>query len=252
MKNSKVLYSIFLGIACIFLVYVCIDSVVTPIRFEQKRAEREVLVVKNLVNIRAAEAEYKLINGRYQGDLDSLVLFLQNTPKKEVMKEGSLTDKQLEAGLTELKATRILEKALAKAAAKLKIEDKDQLYAYIWENDRDVQSNGLSGFRRDTIYKNMIETLYKGEYTAENIDQITYIPYTNKLRFETEVNNDYTTSQGIKVPLIEVRAHYNTYLADLDNQERVNLIDKETKLEHYPGLKIGSIEAPNNNAGNWE
>ncbi|MBQ0076503.1 MAG: hypothetical protein KBS69_05160 [Bacteroidales bacterium] len=252
MKNSKVLYSIFLGIACIFLVYVCIDSVVTPIRFEQKRAEREVLVVKNLVNIRAAEAEYKLINGRYQGDLDSLVLFLQNTPKKEVMKEGSLTDKQLEAGLTELKATRILEKALAKAAAKLKIDDKDQLYAYIWENDRDVQSNGLSGFRRDTIYKNMIETLYKGEYTAENIDQITYIPYTNKLRFETEVNNDYTTSQGIKVPLIEVRAHYNTYLADLDNQERVNLIDKETKLEHYPGLKIGSIEAPNNNAGNWE
>lgn len=252
MKNSKVLYSIFLGIACIFLVYVCIDSVVTPIRFEQKRAEREVLVVKNLVNIRAAEAEYKLINGRYQSDLDSLVLFLQNTPKKEVMKEGSLTDKQLEAGLTELKATRILEKALAKAAAKLKIDDKDQLYAYIWENDRDVQSNGLSGFRRDTIYKNMIETLYKGEYTAENIDQITYIPYTNKLRFETEVNNDYTTSQGIKVPLIEVRAHYNTYLADLDNQERVNLIDKETKLEHYPGLKIGSIEAPNNNAGNWE
>ncbi|MCQ2328798.1 MAG: hypothetical protein MJZ59_05595 [Paludibacteraceae bacterium] len=252
MKNSKVLYSIFLGIACIFLVYVCIDSVVTPIRFEQKRTEREVLVVKNLVNIRAAEAEYKLINGRYQGDLDSLVLFLQNTPKKEVMKEGSLTDKQLEAGLTELKATRILEKALAKAAAKLKIDDKDQLYAYIWENDRDVQSNGLSGFRRDTIYKNMIETLYKGEYTAENIDQITYIPYTNKLRFETEVNNDYTTSQGIKVPLIEVRAHYNTYLADLDNQERVNLIDKETKLEHYPGLKIGSIEAPNNNAGNWE
>ena len=66
------------------------------------------------------------------------------------------------------------------------------------------------------------------------------------------MNNDYTTSQGIHVPLIEVRAHYNTYLADLDNQERVNLIDKETKLEHYPGLKIGSIEAPNNNAGNWE
>lgn len=252
MKNSKVFYSILLGVACLFLVYVCIDSVVTPIRFEQTRAEREVAVVENLINIRAAEAEFKLVHGRYQGDLDSLVLFLQNTPKKEVMKEGSLTDKQLEAGLTELKATRILEKALAKAAAKLKIDDKDQLYAYIWKNDRDVQSNGLAGFRRDTIYKNMIETLYKGKYTAENVDQITYIPYTDKLRFETELNNDYTTSQGIHVPLIEVRAHYNTYLADLDNQERVNLIDKETKLEHYPGLKIGSIEAPNNNAGNWE
>ena len=26
----------------------------------------------------------------------------------------------------------------------------------------------------------------------------------------------------------------------------------QKKLEHYPGLKVGSVEAPNNNAGNWE
>jgi len=250
--NTKVIYRILLGIACVVLVYFCIDSVVTPIRFEEKRAQREVAVVKNLVNLRAAEAEYKLVNERYQADLDSLVLFLQTTPKKEVMKEGSLSDKQLEAGLTEHKATKILERALAKAQSKLKIEDKDQLYAYIWENDQEVKDNGLQGFRRDTIYKNMIEVLYKGEYTAETVKDITYIPYTDKVRFETEVDNQYATSQGIRVPLLEIRAHYNTYLADLDDQERVNLIDKETKLEHYPGLKIGDITSPNNNAGNWE
>ncbi|MCQ2311809.1 MAG: hypothetical protein MJZ64_08725 [Paludibacteraceae bacterium] len=250
--NTKVIYRILLGIACLFLVYVCVDSVVTPIRFEEKRAQREVAVVKNLVNIRLAEQEYKLVKGYYQADMDSLVLFLQNTPKKEVMKEGSLTEKQLEAGLTEGKATKILEKALAKAQTKLGTDDKDALYTYIWENDRDVKDNGLVGFRRDTIYKDMIETLYKGEYTAENIAEITYVPFTNQVRFETEVDNKYTTSQGINVPLLEVRAHYNTYLADLDDQERTNLIDRETKLEHYPGLKIGSIEAPNNNAGNWE
>ncbi len=250
--NTKVIYRILLGIACIVLVYFCIDSVVTPMRFEEKRTQREVAVVKNLINLRAAEAEYKLVNDRYQADLDSLVLFLQNTPKKEVMKEGGLSDKQLEAGLTEPKATKILERALAKAQAKLKIEDKDELYAYIWENDKEVKENGLQGFRRDTIYKNMIEVLYKGEYTADNVVEITYIPYTDHMRFETEVNNQYTTSQGIRVPLLEIRAHYDTYLGDLDNQERVNLIDKETKLEHYPGLKIGDIIAPNNNAGNWE
>ncbi|MCQ2310559.1 MAG: hypothetical protein MJZ64_02265 [Paludibacteraceae bacterium] len=250
--NTKIIYRILLGIACLFLVYVCINSVVTPIRFEEKRASREVAVIKSLVDLRAAEAEYKLVNGRFQADLDSLVLFLKTTPKKEVMKEGSLTDKQLEAGLTELKATKILERALAKAQVKLGTDDKDALYAYIWENDKEIKDNSLSGFRRDTIYKDMIETLYKGAYTAENIDQIVYIPFTDQVRFETEVNNDYTTSQGIKVPLLEIRAHYNTYLADLDNQERVNLIDKETKLEHYAGLKIGDITAPNNNAGNWE
>jgi len=250
--NTKVIYRILLGVACIVLVIFCIDSVVTPIRFEEKRAQREVAVIKNLVNLRAAEAEYKLVNNRYQANLDSLVLFLQNTPKKEVMKEGSLSDKQLEAGLTEHKATKILERALAKAQAKLKIDNKDELYAYIWEKDQEVKQNGLQGFRRDTIYKNMIETLYKGEYTAETVNEITFIPYSNNLRFETEVNDDYTTTQGIKIPLLEIRAHFNTYLKDLDDQERVNLIDKETKLEHYPGLKIGSIDTPNNNAGNWE
>jgi len=250
--NTKVIYRILLGIACVVLVYFCIDSVVTPIRFEEKRAQREVAVIQNLINLRAAEAEYKLVNDRYQADLDSLVLFLQNTPKKEVMKEGSLTDKQLEAGLTEHKAAKILERALAKAQTKLHIDNKEDLYAYIWENDKEVIDNGLSGFRRDTIYKNMIETLYKGQYTAETVKEITYIPYTDHLRFETEVDNQYTTTQGIRIPLLEIRAHYNTYLKDLDNQERVNLIDKETKLEHYPGLKIGDVTTPNNNAGNWE
>jgi len=250
--NTKVIYRILLGVACIALVIFCIDSVVTPINFEKKRAEREVAVIKNLVNLRAAEAEYKLVNNRYQADLDSLVLFLQTTPKKEVLKEGSLSDKQLEAGLTEHKATKLLERALAKAQAKLKTNDKDQLYAYIWANDQEVKQNNLQGFRRDTIYKNMIEALYKGEYTAETVKEITYIPFTDSLRFETEVDNKYTTSQGINIPLLEIRAHYNTYLKDLDNQERVNLIDKETKLEHYPGLKIGDVTSPNNNAGNWE
>jgi hypothetical protein len=41
-------------------------------------------------------------------------------------------------------------------------------------------------------------------------------------------------------------------LHDLDEQELANLMDKEKKLEHYTGLKVGSVEAPNNNAGNWE
>lgn len=251
MKKNIIIRSI-LGVAIIFLVFICIQSVVVPIKFEESRAQRETVVVKHLAAIRAAEAEYKLVKGRYTADMDSLVLFLQNTQKKEVKKEGSLSDKQLEAGLTEFKATKILERARLKARAIQHIEDEDAIYEYIWANDKEVIMNGLQGFRRDTIYKNMIETLYKGEYTAENIAEITYIPFTDKMRFEVEVNNEYTTSQGIHVPLMEARAHFDTYLADLNDQERVNLIDKETKLEHYPGLKIGDITAPNNNAGNWE
>lgn len=249
---NKVIFRILLGISALFLAYICVDSVVTPIKFEEKRAIRETAIVKNLVAIRTAEAEFKLVKGYYTADLDSLILFLKTTPKKEVMKEGSLTDKQLENGLTEHKAAKMMERALIKARAKTGINDIEELYQYVWDNDREIKENGLIGFRRDTINKNMIETIYKGAYTEENIEEIIYIPYTDQVKFEAETNNEYTTSQGIRVPLFEARAHFNTYLADLDAQERVNLVDKEEKLEHYPGLKVGDINAPNNNAGNWE
>lgn len=241
-----------LTIAAVVMAYFCVMSVVTPISFENTRTEREVAVVQNLMHIRTAELEFNREHGRFTADLDSLVLFLKTTPKKEVLKEGSLTDKQLEAGLNEHKAVKIMEKAKAKAQKKQTFESDDALYAYIWENDKEVINNGLAGFRRDTIEKNMIETLFKGALTAENVDQIIYIPYTNKQRFELEVNNEYKTSQGISVPLFEARAPFSTYLGDLNEQELVNLIDKEQKLDHYAGLKVGSIDAPNNNAGNWE
>ena len=99
----------------------------------------------------------------------------------------------------------------------------------------------------------MLEALYKGEYNADNIDQLVYIPFNEEnKKFELEVNNDYKTSQGIRVPLFEARAPFDSYLGDLNKQELVNLVDREAKLDHYPGLKVGDVYAPNNNAGNWE
>ena len=241
-----------LALAICFLAYICVDSVVTPIQFEETRVAREEAVVKNLIHIRTAEVEYKNQHGRFMADPDSLILFLRTVPKKEVMKEGSLTDKQLEAGLTEHKAVKLIDKAKAKAMSKLKTDDQDALYAYIWENDRDIKDAGLQGFRRDTIELNMIQALYKGLFDEQTIEQIVYIPYSDNLKFEFETNDEYKTSQGIHGPLFEARAPFETYLADQDKQELVNLIDKEKKLEHYPGLKVGSVDAPNNNAGNWE
>ena len=49
-----------------------------------------------------------------------------------------------------------------------------------------------------------------------------------------------------------VKAPYDTYLDGLDKQEIANLKDLQTKLGKYCGLMVGSIESPNNGAGNWE
>ena len=255
MNATKIIIRTLLVIGVIFMAFICVKSVVTPIQFEEARVQREAKVINNLVSLRTAEAQFRLDKGYFTADLDSLVEYLKVTPKKEVFKLGSLTEKQLEDGMTENKAAKILERARIKAQRRMNFQGTDSLdmlYKYIWEQDREVKANGLQGFRRDTILTNMIQSLYKGQYTEETIDEIKYIPYTDNVKFEVETNNEYTTSQGIKVPIFEIRAHYNTYLHDLNNQERVNLIDKEEKLEHYPGLKVGSIDAPNNNAGNWE
>jgi len=252
MKTTRSLVICLLSIAAVVMAYFCVTSVTTPIKFENKRAEREVVVIKHLVDLRTAEVEFHHQKGVFTANHDSLLLFLKTAPKKEVLKEGSLTDKQLEAGLTEHKAVKILNDAKKKALKKNNFEDSDALYAYIWQNDKDVISNGLAGFRRDTIELNMLQALYKGEYDENSIDTIVKIPFSNGMRFELEVNNDYKTSQGIRVPLFEARAPFESYLGDLNKQELINLIDKENKLDHYAGLKVGDIYAPNNNAGNWE
>lgn len=252
MKTTRSLVICLLSIAAVVMAYFCVTSVTTPIKFENKRAEREVVVIKHLVDLRTAEVEFHHQKGVFTANHDSLLLFLKTAPKKEVLKEGSLTDKQLEAGLTEHKAVKILNEAKKKALKKNNFEDTDALYAYIWQNDKDVISNGLAGFRRDTIELNMLQALYKGEYDENSIDAIVEIPFSEGMRFELEINNDYKTSQGIRVPLFEARAPFESYLGDLNEQELINLIDKENKLDHYAGLKVGDVYAPNNNAGNWE
>ena len=168
MKASRIVAICMLLIAVVVMGVFCVKSVTTPIKFEDTRASREVVVIKHLVDLRTAEVEYHHQNGNFTANLDSLLIFLKTAPKKEVLKEGSLTDKQLEAGLTEHKAVKIIAEAKKKALKNKKLnldpEDADALYAYIWENDAEVKKNNLQGFRRYTIELNMLQSLFKGEF----------------------------------------------------------------------------------------
>ena len=255
-KNQLTLYndensnSHFVGVVCMLMTYLCVISVVTPIKFEQIRSEREPAVIANLIDLRTIAVEFRNQHGRYTDNMDSLLLFAKIGTKKEVLKEGALTDKQLEAGMTEHKAAKII-KSAKERVKKMNFDSEDALYEYIWANDKDIKKQSLQGFRRDTIYTPLLEALYKGKHTAETIDHIAVIPYSNGQHYILEVNNTFANKNGI-VPLFQASAPYETYLGDLNKQELVNLQDKENKLGHFPGLKVGSIEEPNNNAGNWE
>ena len=154
----KQVVNILLALAACFLTYAIVDSVMTPINFEESRAERQVDVVARLIDLRTAELEYRNQNARFTDNYDTLFHFLRTAKKKEVLKEGSLSDAQLEAGLTEAKAVKIIKSG----------------------NAKEIAQNGLENFVRDTIYSELIPALYGDKYDSLSIEQIKYIPYSEK------------------------------------------------------------------------
>ena len=60
------------------------------------------------------------------------------------------------------------------------------------------------------------------------------------------------TVSGVQVPLFEARMPYRALCKGLDNQLRINLDSDRKDQNKYEGLQVGSVTAPNNNAGNWE
>lgn len=226
----KTIIKILLVASIGLLSYMCVMSIVTPIKFDETKTAREKVIIQKLIDIRTAEVEYKNQKGVYTDSFPELFNFLKTAKKKTVLKEGSLSDKQLEAGLTEAAAARIVRKG----------------------NKAEIIANGLENFRRDTAYLNMIESIFPEKYTIETIEQLAEIPFSNNEKFTLKVNNEYYNATNIKIPLFEASAAYTTYLYDLNRQEMLNAIDLQKKLEKFPGLQVGSVLEPNNNAGNWE
>ena len=95
MKATKITVISSLAVAAIVMAYFCIMSVVTPIQFEETRIERESAVISNLVDLRTAELEYHHQKGCFTASYDTLLHFLKNAPKKELLKEGSFTNRNL-------------------------------------------------------------------------------------------------------------------------------------------------------------
>ena len=94
---------------------------------------------------------------------------------------------------------------------------------------------------RDTLLKNRPDF---------NPDQLKYIPFTDGK--EIIMNETIKEVSGVDVPLFEAKVPYVDLLNGMDHQQIVNLVYDRCDTDRYPGLQVGSIENPNNNAGNWE
>ena len=226
----KLAFRTLLVIAICAMSYLCVTSITVPIEFEQEQAKREQLIIKKLVDIRKVQIEYQKQNDHFCPNADSLVHFILEGKLPVVLKEGTLTDDQLKNGLTEKKAIAIIKRG----------------------NQKEIIANGLENFRRDTTYVSVYETLLANDYTQEQIADLVVIPFSNGTKFQFDTITYISAASGLPTPLFEVSAHYDTYLSDLNRQQLINLKDKQTKMNRFNGLKVGSVVEPNNNSGNWE
>ena len=227
----KTVINLVLAACVVGLVYICYGSVMGPINFDKERDIREKAIIARLIDIRKAQQEYRgMHQGAYTADFDTLIDFVKTAKLPFILKVGSLTDAQLEAGMTEKKAMAIINKAKKTG------------------NYKEVEKEGLQNFRRDTMWVAVLDTIFTKGF---NPDSLCYVPYGNGAKFEMAIRKD-TMKSGAPLNLFQAQVAYDVYLKGINNQELANLKDMQSKLGKYCGLRVGDIEQPNNNAGNWE
>ena len=207
----KVTLKILLAVAVVLLAYMCYRSIMGPIEFKDEKDRRENLIKARLIDIRKAQIEYKNIHKVHAANFEELSKYLKDEKLPFLIKEGVLTDEQLEKGMTEKEAVK----------------------------------KGL--IRRDTVWVTAVDTLFGKGY---NVDDLRNVPGAN-VQFTMDTAT-LTSGSGYTVKVFQCGVQYDDYLGDLDKQLVYNLKDKAEKMNKYPGLRVGSVEEINNNAGNWE
>ena len=101
-KHMKKKINVLLGICALLLLFICWRSIQDDQDFNATVEAREAVVKERLLQIRDAEEAYKQQSeeGEYCADWDVLINFIKTGKLPLVLKEGVLSDAQMEKGLT--------------------------------------------------------------------------------------------------------------------------------------------------------
>lgn len=120
----------------------------------------------------------------------------------------------------------------------------DDLLAQGWTEAIAVQEGLIV---RDTIRIAIKDTLFPENFNA---DELWKVPFTENDKFEMATAN--LTVSKLNVNVFEAKVLNNILLHGMDRQLVINLNDRMKNQNNFPGVKVGDIIEPNNNAGNWE
>ena len=227
-KTVKTIVEIALFLLCCFLVFLIYSSVMEPVRFNKEQAKRTAVAVQRLKDIRTLQVAYKGENGKFTSTIDSLKNFYENGKMTIVMQVGSADD-SLSVVHTE---------AVKKANKKITPQQLFEMYKA--GDDKLVFSIESKINVKDTLFNNRPDFC---------IDSLNFIPFCGE---PVIMESIIKMVSGVPVPLFEAKMPYRSLLKGLDNQLRINLDAERRDQNKYEGLQVGSVSAPNNNAGNWE
>ena len=110
--------NVILGLCALVLLYLCYESIMAPIHFNEEKEIRENAVKARLLQIRNAEDLYRQQHeGEFCDSFSVLINFIKTARIPHVNKVGELSDEQLEKGLTDAKAAAIVASGDAAAIA---------------------------------------------------------------------------------------------------------------------------------------
>ena len=250
----KKVINILLGLCILALVYIVYGSIMKPIRFTNEKGIRDRAVIERLMDIKAAQTEYKYQHDGYCNNFDSLAEFIKTAKLPIIRKIGNLTDDQLDDNWTESKVLNLYAQALAaekeaKTATGSRARRKAIEADTLWQKALDegfikIREDGTREytFSRDTVWVSLYDSLYHGRM---NPDSIRYVPFGNGAQFELSTSTD-TSKTGVVSYTFEAKTPFVAYLEGLDKQEIINLLEDCEDRGRYEGMKV------DNNSGNWE
>jgi hypothetical protein len=198
----------------IVLVYLIIESIMKPIRFNKEVDIREQAAISRLIEIREAQKAYKDVYKKYTGSFDTLIAFIDTGSFTVVKAIGDIPEEWLD----ELGFEKAREKAL---------------------------NEGV--ISREPIQVPVLDSLFGPKFP---VDSLRYVPYTVGVTFTMQAGQ-LLTSSNLTVQVVEAYTLYDDLLNGLDKQLIVNYKDERMKLVGFEGVKFGSMEE-GTLTGNWE
>lgn len=207
----KLVIQLLLWIVIIILGYLVFNSIYEPIQFNKVKEARYAKVIENLKDIRAAELAHRQVTGKFEGDFDKLVRFIDTA----------------QFTLTQRKDTIFL----------------DQEYLETYGVDKWVESTVIDTLGKvsvkDSLFKNSNRYRTMMNIPLKGVDA----------QFELQAGS--IVKKGTRFPVFEARVSKDVILNDLNKdlvmqeKEVVSVDDVNGEF-----IRVGSMEEVTTK-GNW-